>query len=124
MATFAGGDQPSRQQLKEYRCGKEISRIGNYLGLAMKAGMVAAGDMAAKKALQAGQAHLLVLACDISPVVAKELIFLAEQYHLPLLWWPDMHNLGLMVGKSRRGALAILDKGFAAAILKLGDITI
>jgi ribosomal protein L7Ae-like RNA K-turn-binding protein len=94
-------------------------RIGNYFGLAIKAGKVAAGNMAAEKALKTGQAHLLVLAKDISPAVTKELIPLAEERRLPLLWWPDKDSLGLTVGKSRRGAIAVLDKGFSEAILKL-----
>ena len=119
MATVAGGDQPPGQRLREYRPGGQKQRIGNYLGLAMKAGKVAAGDMAAAKALKAGQAHLLTLAEDISPAVLKEIIPLAQQRCLPLLWWPDKDSLGLAVGKSRRGALAVLDKGFSEAILKL-----
>ena len=119
MATFAGGNQPPQQHLRQYRPGAEIKRIGNYFGLAIKGGMVAAGDMAATKALKAGQAFLLVLAKDTSSAVVKELLPLAEKRQLPLLWWPDKDSLGFTVGKSRRGALAMLDKGFSAAILKL-----
>ncbi|MCL1906208.1 MAG: ribosomal L7Ae/L30e/S12e/Gadd45 family protein [Clostridiales bacterium] len=117
MATVAGGDKPPR--LKEYSPGAETLRIGNYFGLAMKAGRVAAGDAAAEKALKAGFGCLLVLAGDVSPAVAKELIFLAKKYSLPLLWWQDKASLGLTVGKSRRGALVLTDKGFSNAILKL-----
>jgi ribosomal protein L7Ae-like RNA K-turn-binding protein len=85
----------------------------------MKAGLLAAGDMAAEKALKAGRAHLLVLARDISPNVAQELSAWAEKHRLPLLWWPDKVSLGFTAGKSRRGALALLDKGFCEAILKI-----
>ena len=119
MATVAGRNLPPRQQLNEYYPGANMSSIGNYFGLAMKAGMVAAGDAATQKALKAGQTHLLVLAQDISLAVAQELIPLTKKCRLPLLWWPDKDSLGLSVGKSRRGALAVLDKGFSAAILKI-----
>lgn len=117
MATVAGGNLPP--QLTEYNPGLEPLRISNYFGLARKAGLAVAGDMAAEKALKAGRVHLLVLARDIAPHLAKELIFLAKKYKLPLLWWPDKDSLGLAVGKSRRGALAIIDQGFSTAILKL-----
>jgi ribosomal protein L7Ae-like RNA K-turn-binding protein len=119
VATNTRGNPPPQQQLKKYHPGTKISNISNYFGLAMKAGMVAAGDIATQKALKAGEAYLLVLALNISPVVAKELISLTEKRHLPLLWWPDKESLGFAVGKSQRGALAILDKGFCEAILKI-----
>jgi ribosomal protein L7Ae-like RNA K-turn-binding protein len=120
VATVAGGDlPPTQRQLREYRAGAESLRIGNYLGLAMKAGLVAAGDMAAEKALKTRGAHLLVLARDISPAVALELTSLARNHRIALLWWPDKETLGLTVGKSRRGALVLLDKGFSEAIIRI-----
>ena len=118
MATVEGGTLPAEQQLKEYHPDVEMLRVGSYFGLAMKAGMVAAGDRAAEKALKTGRAHLLVLARDISPHVAIELVTIAQKRNLPLLWWPDKDSLGLKVGKSRRGALAITDKGFAKSIIE------
>ena len=118
MATVAGGDIPQQQYIREYRPGANMQRIGNYFGLAMKAGKVAAGDMVAVKALKTDKAHLLVLAEDTSHAVLREIIPLAEKHCLPLLWWPDKNSLGLAVGKSRRGALVVLDKGFSEAILK------
>ena len=121
MATVTGGNLSS--QLTEYRPGSDTLRIGNYFGLAMKAGLLAAGDMATEKALKTKHAHLLVLAQDIAPALAKEFSSLAEKYRLPLLWWPDKHSLGLTVGKSRRGALALMDKGFSIAILQLCEKT-
>jgi len=93
--------------------------VGNYLGIARKAGQVAAGDLATEQALKAGRAYLLVLAQDISAAAAKELLYMAQKQRVPLLWWPDKISLGLLVGKSQRGALAVLDPGFTAAILKL-----
>ena len=123
MATVAGGNQQPQQPIKEYIPGEEIVRIGNYFGLAMKAGKVAAGDIAAQKALKAGQVYLLVLAKDVSLHVAKELTPLAEKNRVPLLWWADKDSLGLAVGKSRRGALALTDKGFVTAILKLCKVS-
>lgn len=93
-------------------------RIANYLGLAQRAGKIAAGDIAARTALQKGKAYLLVLAADAAPMVRRELLELAGE-RIPSLDWPDKDSLGRIVGKSRRGALALLDEGFSLAIAKV-----
>ena len=93
-------------------------RIAGYLGLAQRAGKVAAGDSAAKTALIKGKARLLVVAEDAADSVKDELRALAGE-EVPLLFWPDKNGLGLIVGKSRRGALALTDEGFARAIGKV-----
>lgn len=95
-------------------------RIANYLGLAQRAGKIAAGDAAAKEALLRGRACLLVLAEDAAPQVKQELSGLAG-HSVPLISWRGKDDLGRIVGKSRRGALALLDPGFAAAILSCID---
>lgn len=93
-------------------------RIASYLGLAQKAGRVAAGDAAARTALTQGKAFLLVLAEDAAPTVRQELLALAGE-EIPVLYWPDKTDLGRIVGRSRRGALALNDEGFARAIAKV-----
>ena len=50
--------------------------------------------------------------------VKAELQALAGE-EVPVLLWPDKSDLGLIVGKSRRGALALTDEGFARAIAKV-----
>lgn len=94
-------------------------RTAGYLGLAQRAGKIAAGDAAAKDALLHGRACLLVLADDAAPQVRQELAALATASKVPVLPWSGKDDLGRIVGKSRRGAVALLDKGFAAAIGKL-----
>jgi len=93
-------------------------RIAGYLGLAQRAGKIAAGDTAAQEALRKGKAFLLVLAEDAAPQVQEEMRTLAGD-NTPVLMWPDKVDLGRIVGKSRRGAVALLDEGFAKAICKL-----
>lgn len=93
-------------------------RIAGYLGLAQRAGKIAAGDAMAKTALATGRACLLILAEDAAPAVKRELLALAGE-EVPVLVWPDKTDLGLIVGKSRRGALALSDEGFARAIAKV-----
>ena len=97
---------------------RQKERLGGYLGIAQRAGKIAAGDTLAKEALLRGKAFLLVLAEDSSPQVREELLALVGD-ELPVLFWPDKCDLGRLVGKSRRGALAVLDSGLAKAMLKV-----
>lgn len=94
-------------------------RIAGYLGIARKAGCITAGDQMVKEALLKNQLHLLVLAADVAESVRSELIRLAEQREVAILVMASKEELGLIVGKSRRGALGVLDPGFAAAIKKV-----
>jgi len=96
---------------------QQQQRVAGYLGIAQKAGKIAAGDTAAKEALIKGKASMLVLAEDAAPKVKEELTALAEG--VPVIYWPDKDGLGYLVGKSRRGALVVLDEGFAKAIRKV-----
>ncbi|MCR4963181.1 MAG: ribosomal L7Ae/L30e/S12e/Gadd45 family protein [Firmicutes bacterium] len=94
-------------------------KIAGYLGIAQKAGKLAAGDMAAANALRQGRAFLLVLAADAGPQVKEELFSLLGD--TPLIYWKNKSDLGKIVGKSHRGAAAVLDEGLAAAIRKAID---
>ena len=91
-------------------------KIANYLGLAQKAGYIAAGDMLALNAINNGKATLVVIAHDAACDVQEEIISAAEKKALPTLYWRDKVSLGLIIGKSKRGAIALLDEGFAKAI--------
>lgn len=106
--------QLDTQQMNE----RQKDRLAGYIGIAQRAGKIAAGDTLAKEALRRRKACLLILAEDISPQVRDELLFLAGPA-LPVLFWPDKCDLGRLVGKSRRGALAVLDAGLAKAMQKV-----
>ena len=97
---------------------KVRERIAGYLGIAQRAGKIAAGDAAAADALVRKKAFLLVLAEDAAAQVKAELTELAGD-QLPVLYWPDKVELGRIVGKSRRGAIAVLDEGFARVIKRV-----
>ncbi len=93
-------------------------KVAGYLGLAQKARRLVAGDAATVTALSAGKACLVVLAIDAAAKVQEEIGGLATAKHVPLIYWRDKNSLGAVVGRSRRGAIAIIDTGFAAAIEK------
>jgi ribosomal protein L7Ae-like RNA K-turn-binding protein len=100
---------------------QQRSRIAGYLGIAQKAGKIAAGDNAVKEALKKNKVDLLVLADDIALNLREELCAAAAVKDIPILNWSSKVDLGLIVGKSRRGALAVLDSGFAQAIKKVAE---
>lgn len=91
-------------------------KIADYLGLAQKAGKIAAGDRAVLQAVKKSGAFLVIIAGDIAPTVREELLQALDGRGLPVFHWRDKASLGLMTGKSPRGALAVLDKGFAKVI--------
>ena len=95
-------------------------RIVNYLGLAQKAGKLAAGDAATLNAVRDGSAHLVVCAGDAAPAVRRDLAVALDQRNVPVMDLADKQRLGWAVGKSHRGMVAVLDAGFAGAILKIG----
>lgn len=100
---------------------QQRKRLGGYIGIAQRAGKIAAGDTPAREALRKGKAYLLVVAEDAAPVVRRELESLAGDT-IPVLFWSDMIDLGRLVGKSRRGALAVLDLGLAKAMLQVAEV--
>lgn len=98
---------------------QQSTRIAGYLGIAQKAGKIAAGDNMVKEAMKKHKAELLVIADDTAAKLAEELRDMASEQGIYLLNWSNKQDLGLVVGKSRRGAIAVLDKGFAEAIIKV-----
>ena len=97
-------------------------KIAGYLGIAQKAGRIAAGDNNVREALKKKKVKLLVLAQDASGQIKEELTLLANEQGIGIIYWPSKLDLGLVVGKSRRGAVGVLDLGFARAINKITKI--
>jgi len=92
----------------------------SYLGLAQKAGKIAAGDTLTLAAVKDGSARLIVRAVDLSDTVIKELELqiAVSKRHIPQIVMADKLTLGIAVGKSQRGLITVKDDGFAKAILK------
>ncbi|MEG1537555.1 MAG: ribosomal L7Ae/L30e/S12e/Gadd45 family protein [Clostridiales bacterium] len=97
---------------------EQEQKVAGYLGIAQKAGKIAAGDAVAMAALNAGRVCLLVLAADAAEQVLQSFSQEASAKAVPIIYWRGKNDLGRIVGKSRRGAVAVLDCGLAAAILK------
>ncbi|MCL1872910.1 MAG: ribosomal L7Ae/L30e/S12e/Gadd45 family protein [Clostridiales bacterium] len=94
-------------------------KVAGYLGIAQKAGKIAAGDSAVLAALENRRACLVLVATNAASSVQEEIIAKSQAHGLPFFTWGNKIALGLYIGKSQRGAVAVLDEGLANAIRKL-----
>lgn len=88
------------------------------LGMAQKAGKAASGDFAVRTALKSGKVQLLVLAADAAENSKKEMYYLAQMANVPVLELLTRAELGHVIGKPPRMAVAVTDANFARMLLK------
>ncbi len=88
------------------------------LGMAQKAGKTASGDLSVRSTLKAGKAKLLIVATDAAPNSKKDMYFLAELANIPVIEVLTRDELGYVIGKAKRTAVAITDSNFANMLLK------
>lgn len=88
------------------------------LGMAQKAGKIASGDLSVRSTLKAGKAKLLIVATDAAPNSKKDMYFLAELANVPVIEVLTRDELGYVIGKAKRTAVAITDSNFANMLLK------
>jgi ribosomal protein L7Ae-like RNA K-turn-binding protein len=87
------------------------------LGLARRAGALALGTDAARRAVREGRAHLVVMAGDASPVQLRKIEGLLEHRPVPRAVLGDRSRLGEAVGGPPLAALAVTGPDFAARLL-------
>lgn len=88
------------------------------LGLAAKAGKVASGEFSVEKEVKGGRAYLVVAAKDASDNTKKALENVCSNQGIPLVFYSKKEELGHAIGKQFRVSAAVLDQGFAKAIVK------
>lgn len=88
------------------------------LGLAAKAGKVISGGFLTEKAIQSGEAVLVVIAEDASANTRKRIQDKCNYYHVPYVICDNQDSLGHRIGKEARSCLAITDTGFGKQIEK------
>ena len=92
------------------------------LGMARKAGKTVAGEFSVEKAVKEGKAYLVIVSEDASENTKKLFRDKCSWYHVPNVVYSDKTSLGHAMGLQLRSSAAVLDKGFAEAILsKLSD---
>lgn len=88
------------------------------VGLARRAGSVARGTEATRRALRAGDAHLVLTAADASPTQKKKVLGLARGREVPHRVVADRAELGAALGSGPLSAVAVTHPSFATRILE------
>ena len=94
------------------------------LGLARRAGSVAPGTDAARRAVRSGEARLILMAGDASGVQLDKIRSAMRNRPIPWGTLGDRATLGAAVGRGPTSAVAITAGSFAQALgmlLELGD---
>ncbi len=97
-------------------------KILNLIGLAMKAGRTASGEFSTEKAVKNGKARLVLVAEDASENTRKMFSNMCTYYRVPVCIFGKKDELGHAMGRESRASLAILDDGFAQALVKQMNI--
>jgi len=96
----------------------ESTKIFSFVGLAFRAGKVAAGTAAAEEALHKKRAHLLILAEDVSANTETRFKELSEKTGIPILKTGTKAAWGAFFKRKELGVLGVLDTHFAKGILE------
>lgn len=88
------------------------------LGLAAKAGKVASGEFSVEKEIKSGRVYLVVAAGDASDNTKKAIRNICSNQKVELVFYSNKEELGHAIGKQFRVSAAVLDQGFAKAIVK------
>ncbi len=94
-------------------------KIFSLFGLATRAGKIASGEFQTETAVKSGTAFLVVIAKDASDNTKKLFQDKCSFYKIPIIFFGTKEELGHAIGKEYRASLAILDKGFAEAIINI-----
>lgn len=96
----------------------QFQKVLSMFGLAARAGRIASGEFQTETAVKAGTACLVVVAEDASDNTKKLFHDKCSFYKIPVVTFGTKEELGHAIGKEFRASLAILDAGFAGAIMK------
>lgn len=94
----------------------------NLIGLATKAGKTASGEFSTEKAVKTGKAYLVVVSEEASENTRKMFTNMCTYYRVPICFFGKKDELGHSMGKEMRASLAVLDEGFAKALVKQMNI--
>lgn len=97
-------------------------KVLSLIGLATKAGKVVSGEYSSEKAVKNGTASLVLVSEEASDNTRKMFTNMCTYYQVPIYFFGRKDELGHAMGKEYRASLAVLDQGFAKAIVKLMNI--
>jgi len=88
------------------------------ISLGQRAGKIASGTFAVKNNLKRGMVKLLIIAKDAASQSVSELKDLAVARGVPVISYASKDELGRLIGKSPRIALAVTDEHIASGIIE------
>ena len=93
-------------------------KILSLFGLAARAGRIASGEFQTETAVKDQTAYLVIVAEDASENTKKLFSDKCSFYKVPVITLGTKEELGHSIGKEFRASLAVLDEGFASAVMK------
>lgn len=95
--------------------------ILSLVGLAKKAGKIAAGEYQTEQAVRCHEAHLVIVSVEASENTKKKFENMCTFHKVPIYFYGEKEALGAAIGCEFRASLAILDQGLAASVKKKLD---
>lgn len=93
-----------------------MQTITSMLGFAQASGKLASGEQGVEMALRKGKVRLLIMATDCSENSKQKYRCLAKAHNTLMMTYSSKEELGRVIGKPQRAAVAVLDPGFAQVI--------
>ena len=110
------------EQLIEHVSYQLHGRIIGLIGLANKAGMITGGGSMVTDALRnKKKPGLVIVAADVSEAIGSKIIHAAASHHVPHRTIITKDDLGAILGKAPRSAIAVASGGFVAQLMKAID---
>ena len=101
-----------RDEMKE-------KRLLSMVSLAKKAGKLVTGEEGCEKAIQKGQARLVLVATDASDNTKKKFGNKSSFYQVPLFSFFTKDEMGAAIGTHSRATIAVVDENFGNNILEI-----
>ena len=98
--------------------GKGRPEVFRLLGLARRAGAVAPGTDATRRAIRRGEARLVLMAGDASGVQLNKIRKELNNRPIPQVTLGDRATLGAAIGKAPLAAVAVTDESLAIRLLQ------
>ncbi len=96
-----------------------VDKLLALLGLAQRAGMLAAGSASVRALITKKKVKLLIVAEDAALATKKDFLTLADTNSVPLIEISSKRELGVALGKTPKAVVAVLDTNIAKRVQEL-----
>lgn len=93
------------------------NKVLSLAGLAARARKIASGEDMVENSIRSGEVRLVIVAEDASANTRKKFSDKCSYYQVPILFVGTKEEVGKAIGKEFRASIAVLDEGFAKAML-------